>query len=206
MPPPTCRTPTTCNYGFWLQKTTDADGAVTYNEVETFAGSELEATPGGTGGLNDVVGTASYEGGATGVYVHSEVNPDGSNVATTAGHFKADASLTAHFGGTSVAEDLHDTVTGTIDNFALSGEEKNAWSVALKGRRADGEDTVVSDDGANGGGAPGAFTATFHGPTPQIDAENANVGLVAPGAVIGEFDANFSNGSVAGGFGARKQP
>ena len=25
-----------------------------------------------------------------------------------------------------------------------------------------------------------------------------------PGAVTGEFNANFSNGSVAGGFGARK--
>ena len=29
------------HYGFWLKKTTDADGAVTYNEVETFAGSSL---------------------------------------------------------------------------------------------------------------------------------------------------------------------
>ena len=26
----------------------------------------------------------------------------------------------------------------------------------------------------------------------------------APDSVVGEFDANFSNGSVAGGFGARK--
>ena len=25
------------HYGFWLKKTTDADGATTYNEVETFA-------------------------------------------------------------------------------------------------------------------------------------------------------------------------
>ena len=25
-----------------------------------------------------------------------------------------------------------------------------------------------------------------------------------PGSVVGEFDANFSNGSVAGAFGARK--
>ena len=27
------------NYGFWLKRTTDADGATTYNEVETFAGA-----------------------------------------------------------------------------------------------------------------------------------------------------------------------
>ena len=29
------------NYGFWLQKTADADGVLTYNEVETFADSSL---------------------------------------------------------------------------------------------------------------------------------------------------------------------
>ena len=27
------------HYGFWLKRTTDADGMDTYNEVETFAGS-----------------------------------------------------------------------------------------------------------------------------------------------------------------------
>lgn len=26
-------------YGFWLKRTTDSDGVLTYNEVETFAGS-----------------------------------------------------------------------------------------------------------------------------------------------------------------------
>ena len=29
------------HYGFWLKKTTDADGATTYNEVQTFAGSSI---------------------------------------------------------------------------------------------------------------------------------------------------------------------
>ena len=29
------------HYGFWLKRTTDADGATTYNEVETFAGSSV---------------------------------------------------------------------------------------------------------------------------------------------------------------------
>ena len=27
------------HYGFWLTRTTDADGVLTYDEVETFAGS-----------------------------------------------------------------------------------------------------------------------------------------------------------------------
>ncbi len=36
----TCPTTDYLHYGFWLKKT-DADGAVTYNEVETFAGSSV---------------------------------------------------------------------------------------------------------------------------------------------------------------------
>ena len=34
------------NYGFWLKRTTDEDGVLTYNEVETFAGSSIEFRPG----------------------------------------------------------------------------------------------------------------------------------------------------------------
>ena len=41
----------------------------------------------------------------------------------------------------------------------------------------------------------GTFSATFHGPT-EDDTQ--------PTSVVGEFGANFSNGSVAGAFGARK--
>ena len=29
------------HYGFWLKRTADSDGAITYNEVETFAGSRI---------------------------------------------------------------------------------------------------------------------------------------------------------------------
>ena len=42
----------------------------------------------------------------------------------------------------------------------------------------------------------GMFTGQFYGAERQT---------WTPGAVTGEFNANFSNGSVAGGFGARKQ-
>ena len=88
--------------------------------------------------ITDVTGKATYNGSALGVYVHSVTNSDGSEASATSGHFTADATLTAYFGGTSVAEDLHDTVTGTIDKFALAGEEDQLWSVALKGDLADG--------------------------------------------------------------------
>ena len=49
------------------------------------------------------------------------------------------------------------------------------------------------------------FRGTYHGTTPVTDAAADDAARVAPGAVIGEFGANFSNGSVAGGFGASKQ-
>ena len=60
---------------------------------------------------------------------------------------------------------------------------------------------------------PGAFNATFygdngsvidHGRVTDVDGTCRMINRSAPGSVVGEFDANFSNGSVAGGFGARK--
>ena len=189
------------HYGFWLQKTADADGVLTYNEVQTFAGSSVAPS----GSVTAVTGSATYNGGATGVYVHSEVNSDGSRVATTAGQFAADASLTATFAQTvdddttpaneagQIAPNLLNTVTGSISNFALEHGEEQQWSVALKGDIDTGAGTAAGT--ANGGGAEGSFSATFHGPTADD---------TQPSSVVGEFGANFSNGSVAGAFGARK--
>ena len=193
------------HYGFWLKKTTDADGVLTYNEVETFADSPLVAASTGTD-VDDVEGSASYEGGATGVYVKSETNSDGTRASATSGHFTADASLMAYFGGDDVAVSMQNTVTGSISNFDLSGGEENAWSVALKGTRAERANAISGT--ANGGGAEGMFSGTFHGPTDEYDHDDdATTDEIRrqPHTVVGEFGANFSNGSVAGAFGARKQ-
>ena len=188
------------HYGFWLMKTTDADDAITYDEVQTFAGSSIDPSVGLQ--LDTVQGTASYEGGAVGVYVRNVFDSEGEIDTATSGHFNADASLMAYFSGGDVPGNKQNSVTGTIDNFVLQHEEENAWSVALEGARAVGANTFSGT--ANGGGAVGMFSGTYHGLTPQIDEEVENE-RVAPGSVVGEFHANFSNGSVAGGFGARKQ-
>ena len=189
------------SYGFWLKKTTDGDGVLTYNEVETFAGSSLDMGS----DVSEVEGSATYNGGATGVYVKDVHNSDGTLDTATAGHFTAAASLTAYFGGGDVAANKQDSITGTINNFALSGGEENAWSVSLKSEIF--TDTAGTASGAaNGGGAAGTFNATFYGPTPVIEMEAGGDGTatVAPGSVVGEFGASFSNGSVAGAFGATK--
>ena len=69
-----------------------------------------------------------------------------------------------------------------------------------------GKATIIDNPGdgdphaagvAKGGGAEGSYTATFHGPTDGCDTQ--------PHSVVGEFDANFSNGSAVGAYGARKQ-
>ncbi len=60
-------------YGFWLKRTTDAMGAVTYDEVETFAASSAARS----GDVGSVTGGATCRGGTTGVYVHNVYNADG---------------------------------------------------------------------------------------------------------------------------------
>ena len=193
------------HYGFWLKKTTDEDGVLTYNAVETFAGASSGLPL--SEAVTDVEGTTSYTGDAVGVYVHNVLSDGGGMVeSSTSGHFKADASLTATFAqiaagqpnAGSIPPSLLNTITGTINNFDLSGDEVNDWSVNLA-KSAEFVEGVATGD-ALGGGAKGSYSATFHGDVMEVD------GVVPqPSAVVGEFNAHFSNGSVAGGFGANKQ-
>ncbi len=196
------------HYGFWLKRTTDEEGAVTYNEVETFAGSSIAAT----GSVASVTGRATYDGAATGVYVHSVSNPDGTRASATSGHFTANAMLTAHFGqeledsnvptSGKYAPNVLNTVTGTINNFNLSGHDEGpGWSVSLEKGAIDTSAGTASGM-TKGGGDEGSYNATFHGPTTAtVDGATVNI---QPHSVVGEFGANFSNGSVAGAFGATK--
>ena len=189
-------------YGFWLKKTTDEDGVLTYDEVATFADSKVGATR----SVAEVDGIAVYNGGSVGVYVKNVYNPDRTIASATSGHFRADAMLTATFGDVvveqkgTIAPNLLNTLTGTIDNFVLQHEEENSWSVNLQGAIDADDGTVTSADGATGGGAPGSWSATFHGPITAVDGV-----APAPSSVVGEFNANFSDGTAAGGFGARTQ-
>ena len=189
------------SYGFWLKRTTDKDGVLTYNEVETFANASMDES----GALTSVTGTATYNGGATGVYVHSVVNPDGTEASATSGHFRADAELNATFGQVTedgegtIAQNMLYTLTGTIDNFRLSDHDQGpGWSVALQGDIGTGDGSTSAVSGtAKGGMGDGSFSGNFHGPT-------GTGNDVQPSSVVGEFNAGFSNGSVAGAFGATR--
>lgn len=186
------------HYGFWLERTKDSDGVVTsYGEVEVFAGASVDPS----GVVSSVTGTAEYSGGALGVYVSNNEysSEDGSLINASSGHFTADVSIMVTFGQVpvsdtdstgTIAPNLLNTFTGTIDNFILSGGEKNSWSVDLSDD--DINDGVGNDDNA--------WSATFYGPTTDGN------GPVAPHTIVGEFSHTFDKeGSVAGAFGARKE-
>ena len=96
-------------WGFWL-KTTTKDGAIaSYDTVQTFAmaSSGLPVT---TGDLDAIEGTATYVGGAAGVYVHETKKEDGQLDTATSGRFTADVALTADFDGSTTR--VANTVAG----------------------------------------------------------------------------------------------
>ena len=99
----------------------------------------------------------------------------------------------------TIAPNQLNTITGTIDDFVLSGGEANIWEVTLNRGAITTSDGTASGT-TTGGGAAGSYSATFHG---SVTAGSDGV-VPKPGSVVGEFDANFSNGSVAGAFGARE--
>ena len=65
--------------------------------------------------------------------LHKTFETDGTSEGTS-GHFSADASLTAYFSGGATPAEKADTLTGTIDNFVLSGGEDQTWTVTLQER------------------------------------------------------------------------
>ncbi|MXX10241.1 MAG: hypothetical protein F4Z68_02285 [Nitrospira sp. SB0667_bin_9] len=196
------------HYGFWLKKTTDSDDVLNYDEVETFAGSSIPAS----GALTAVLGTATYSGGATGVYVSNILTSTGDIESSTSGHFTADAKLTAIFGQVpvsgddttgTIADNLLYTLTGIIDEFKLSGHDEGpGWSVVLDGDIGEGTGAAATASGTAKGGSPlddGSFSASFHGDVTAVDGVPPK-----PSSVVGEFNSFFTDGSVAGAFGARE--
>ena len=176
-------------------------------------------------GLGEVTGSATYEGGSVGVYVKNVLDDQANVVAATSGHFSADVELTATFGGGGVASNDQFTIGGKITDFVLQHGEENDWAVGLGladfsgGRMDDGapgksapgsayENTFSGDATGDSTAAAGSWNGTFYGDAGQIDhdMDGATDPInTPPVAVTGEFNANFTDGTAAGGFGANKQ-
>ena len=211
------------SYGFWLMKTTDEDGVLTYNEVETFENAEGHAMT-TAAGVEVVTGSATYEGGSVGVYVKNVLDDQANIVSATSGHFSADVELNATFGGDGVAANDKFSIGGKITDFVLQHGEENDWAVGLgladfsgradenaPGKSAPGTTFETMFDGVATGDSTavtGKWNGMFHGTAGQIDHDDDNATdaiNTPPAAVTGEFNANFTDGTTVGGFGANKQ-
>ena len=209
------------SYGFWLKKTTDEDGVLTYNEVETFATAEGHGDTVGDD-LGMVTGSATYVGGSVGVYVKNVLDDQANITSATSGHFSADVELTATFGGDGVAANDKFSIGGKITDFVLQHGEENDWAVGLG--LADFSGREDNDPGKSGPGnafagvfmgvatgdstaAAGSWNGIFHGSSAEVDHDMDDTTAMIrrqPVAVTGEFNANFTDGNAVGGFGANK--
>ena len=123
--------------------------------------------------INGVVGAATYQGPATGIY---ETRESGSSDDIGIGSFVASAELTADFDS--------DKVTGEVSNFTENGQSLGNWIVDLDnntgivpvlGRDIHGNPQISRDGGVSFAGA-GELEAGFYGDSTTF-----------PSAVAGSF-------------------
>ena len=191
-------------FGFWLNESTDDEGGPAYTVAAIYGGSADAAS---ANDIRSVVGTASYSGSATGIYMRKTFAENGDPIPQEGGQFTADANLTANFmGGDVSANDLH-TVTGMITNFMDGGNAiPGDWALELmaasfaSGTYVD-NGTFTGDTGRNADTADGEWTARFFGiaaDDPKTDVVETNM----PTGIVGEFTGHFNTGHVLGAFGA----
>ena len=113
-------------YGAWLTTPDDAAGnhrfGVFFNGMDPYHPAQNALTAAEAVGLR---GSATYSGGATGVYVDRTMNADGRTYTENSGLFTADATLTAHFDRTSNGTDTPDSVTADTNDYSISGRIDN---------------------------------------------------------------------------------
>ena len=189
------------HFGGWLQ-TDDhgdplklhvfADGALDYvNNTD----SRTTATP---------VGTATYKGGAAGMYAIDRLGGTASG-----GTWTAKSTLNAEFGSNAVTG----TISGKIHDFVSSGQSM-PWDVTLndvEGRSDDSTNIVTAGvdptstttwkiGTENARGTGGTWTGTFYG--------NGSDHNGQPSGIAGTFDARYGSdaddhsGRMSGAFGA----
>ena len=157
--------------------------------------------------LTSLTGKAEYKGMASGTYAKKMENPDGMLEPTSYGGFTATAVLTAQFGTErTVAPIAQNAIMGTISDFRDGGDPIDPdWEVTLEWAKFDDTgvigDTTAGMTKAAGSMTEGEWTGAFLGG----DGSGAPEDHVMPSAVTGTFGAHFTNGDVAGAFGAHKQ-
>ncbi len=172
-------------YGWWMDRN-NADGGYS---VVLVADTTAVADANAPEDASAVTGTATYEGGAAGLYALYSTVPK----AHESGDFTADVTLEANFDT--------DRVSGTIDGFMMDGKSKD-WMVALQENTGDPVNgrwfagtAVWEIDGTRPASTTGSdWVATF------IDIGADGI----PGIAGGYFEAWNGNASMVGAFGTTR--
>ena len=173
------------HFGYWLQTTPAVDeDPITY-AVQAFSGGLGDYTM-----SREIAGVAKYDGRAAGHYVRKTLKSNGDLASAFTGESQAKANLTASFGGTTVAVANAFSIEGTVTDFRDGGTMLDGWTVELMSETFGDTESSFTDGVTTG---TGAWTAKFFGDR-AVDAQ--------PTGVAGEFNAHFSNGHVAGAYGA----
>ena len=191
------------DFGYWMQTTTVA-GKDSYQAAAFYRGEDP------AGNVADVTGSATYKGGAAGLFTRRTFADDGSSsTLTSGGRFTADAELTANFGGGDVGTNDQFSISGTIDQFKDSAGKliDPAWSLSLMRVKSDSDATP--NPWQNNPDAPGAhFTGSTTGGgswSGNFYGDTGTGSTAIPPHVAGQFTGAFNNGNVMGAFGATKQ-
>lgn len=202
-------------FGYWITETSRGSQGMSEYNINTFAEDYDNGYGPVTTSVSVLEGSASYSGGAVGVYVLKEnvtdANPDLYN-----GEFVAGVDLNAQFDDMTGSVALRDQwkITGTIDSFRSSTDASHnlrGWELTLeadlgadRGATNPGEmDTpsfALSNPVTMGGGAAGTWNASFFG-----DGDGDGDADDHPDAIAGQFNGHFVNGHVVGAFGAEKK-
>ena len=187
-------------YGWWQHEA--SNGTTRVSAFTGYKGTvETVAITVGGGLVNVLNGTATYKGGAAGIYA-LQSSTGGTN---DAGHFTADAELRATFSTTVIgtSRNYNHKIEGTIDNFMGSDGMSRDWSVELKqisiGDNGDFRTSTIADGktttwsiGGTAAGDSGEWEGDLY---KQNDAD-------IPTAVTGRFHSEYGNaGRMVGAFG-----
>ena len=194
------------HFGYWLQTTPGEDGEPTTYAIDTFAGGMMTYDQ---GVVSDLLGQAEYEGNAAGIYVRKTLKSTGEVASAVTGEFQADADLTAYFGGDDVRVSNAFRIEGTVTNFMDGSTELDGWTVTLKKHEFTNNASAFTggDTVGSSGVDEGTWSGTFFGP--QVDNDDTTTVdesvIDYPTGVAGEFNAHFTNGHVAGAYGATRE-
>ena len=208
-------------FGYWL-KSPVGDGTTDY-AFATFADGNADFLSDNRTLYDSDDLTATYEGGAAGMYVSRELRLVGGLVDPyspgTYGRFTAKAELEANFGthaaldvdGTSVT--VTNTIHGTISEFR-DGDTDLGFAVTLN-RREITQGTGLVESGTttamfgDSGPGTGAWNAKLFGPDVDMDSSDREKNAF-PTGIAGRFDAETTNATttasrVVGAFAAEEK-